>query len=339
MTGAVGAASARGEEPGPDSATLAPGPHGGDGAAVARQLGLDPAAMLDLSASLNPLAPDVAALVRRLDDTAVGTYPDAGSATQALAEAMGVAADRLLLTNGGAEAIALVAAEHPVGTVPEPAFSLYRRHLVEADAADHDQRALVWSANPSSPWGEIAPPDQAADVWDEAFWPLATGSWTRGDAGAYRIGSLTKLWACPGLRLGFVIAPTPDQRDALLARQPRWSVNGLAIGVLPELLAATDLARWQRGIADLRSDLAELWRGVRLRRPRVERQLGTGRGRRPPPPADGARRGAGQGLLQLRAARHDPGRRSRPTRHRGRRTSARHGASRPPPSGLRTCRG
>ena len=261
MTGAVGAASARGEEPGPDSATLAPGPHGGDGAAVARQLGLDPAAMLDLSASLNPLAPDVAALVRRLDDTAVGTYPDAGPATQALAEAMGVAADRLLLTNGGAEAIALVAAEHPVGTVPEPAFSLYRRHLVEADAADHDQRALVWSANPTSPWGEIAPPDQAADVWDEAFWPLATGSWTRGDAGAYRIGSLTKLWACPGLRLGFVIAPTPDQRDALLARQPRWSVNGLAIGVLPELLAATDLARWQRGIADLRSDLAELWRG------------------------------------------------------------------------------
>ena len=173
MTGAVGAASARGEEPGPDSATLAPGPHGGDGAAVARQLGLDPAAMLDLSASLNPLAPDVAALVRRLDDTAVGTYPDAGPATQALAEAMGVAADRLLLTNGGAEAIALVAAEHPVGTVPEPAFSLYRRHLVEADAADHDQRALVWSANPTSPWGEIAPPDQAADVWDEAFWPLA----------------------------------------------------------------------------------------------------------------------------------------------------------------------
>jgi hypothetical protein len=42
---------------------LAPGPHGGDGLAVARQLGLEPGDLLDLSASLNPLAPDVAATV------------------------------------------------------------------------------------------------------------------------------------------------------------------------------------------------------------------------------------------------------------------------------------
>ena len=333
MTGAVGAASARRDEPGPDSAALAPGPHGGDGAAVARQLGLDPAAMLDLSASLNPLAPDVAALVRRLDDTAVGTYPDAGPATQALAEAIGVAADRLLLTNGGAEAIALVAAEHPVGTVPEPAFSLYRRHLVEADAADHDQRALVWSANPTSPWGEIAPPDQAADVWDEAFWPLATGSWTRGDAGAYRIGSLTKLWACPGLRLGFVIAPTPDQRDA--ARGPPTPLVGERPGRRGPSRAPGGHRSGALAAGNRRPPFGpgRAVAGVRLRGPRVERQLGAGRGRRPSPPADGARRGAGQGLLQLRAARHDPGRRSRPTWHRGRRTSARHGASRPPPQG------
>ena len=42
-----------------------PGAHGGDGEAVARALGIDPDAMLDLSQSVNPFAPDVAAVASR----------------------------------------------------------------------------------------------------------------------------------------------------------------------------------------------------------------------------------------------------------------------------------
>jgi histidinol-phosphate/aromatic aminotransferase/cobyric acid decarboxylase-like protein len=235
---------------------LAPGPHGGDGAAVARELGLDPDELLDLSASLNPLAPDVAAVVRTLDHGCIRNYPDPELATSELAGAIGVPADRLLLTNGGAEAIALVAAEHPVGIVPEPAFSLYRRHLARVETAGE---ALVWRANPSSPLGELAPADAEAGVWDEAFWPLATGTWTRGHERSYRLGSLTKLWGCPGLRLGYVIAPDPQAREALARRQPRWSVNGLALSALPHLLAMTDLPGWQTGIAALRIELAAVW--------------------------------------------------------------------------------
>ncbi len=244
-----------------DGATLAPGPHGGDGAAVARRLGLDPADLLDLSASLNPLAPDAAAIVRALDDRCIRSYPDAEDATSLLAEAMGVPVDRLLLTNGGAEAIALVAAEHPHGVVPEPAFSLYRHHLASVAAIDAGEPgALVWRANPSSPLGELAHPDARAGVWDEAFWPLATGTWTRGDQSGYRVGSLTKLWSCPGLRLGYVIAPGPEEREALARRQPRWAVNGPALAAVPQLLALTDLPGWQAGIASLRADLAGVWR-------------------------------------------------------------------------------
>jgi histidinol-phosphate/aromatic aminotransferase/cobyric acid decarboxylase-like protein len=224
--------------------------------------------MLDLSASLNPLAPDVAAVLRCLDDRTVSTYPDAEPATDALAGAIGVPADRLLLTNGGAEAIALVAAEHPTGSVPQPAFSLYRRHLADdgdggratGATPDDGSGAMVWRANPSSPLGELADPDVTAAVWDEAFWPLATGTWSRADTSSYRLGSLTKLWACPGLRLGYVITPTASQRDALERRQPRWAVNGLALAALPPLLEQTDLAGWQHGIATLRHDLAGLWR-------------------------------------------------------------------------------
>ena len=225
------------------------GDHGGDGAAVAMALGLDPADVLDLSASLNPFAPDPVPVVAR-SASAVGRYPDAGAASAALAAAIGVEPERLVLTNGGAEAIALVAAELARGAIVEPEFSLYRRHLTVDPAAPR------WRSNPSNPLGRLAGPDEDAGVWDEAFYPLATGAWTRGDEDAWRLGSLTKLWACPGLRLGYVIAPDAAAADRVRERQPRWAVNGLAIAAVPELLARTDLTSWAAAIRDLRNDLA-----------------------------------------------------------------------------------
>jgi len=229
-----------------------PGPHGGDADALARALGVAPASILDLSASLNPLAPDPAPVVARHLD-ALGRYPDATEATEALAAVLGVAAERVLLTNGGAEAIALVAAELGPGWVDEPDFSLYRRHLPAVR-----EGAPRWRSNPHNPSGRLAGADERAAVWDEAFYPLATGRWTRGDEGAVVLGSLTKLLACPGLRLGYVLAPDADLVGRLAARQPRWSVNGLAAAALPELLATVDLPGWSAGIAAARAELVEL---------------------------------------------------------------------------------
>lgn len=229
-------------------------PHGGDGSAVARRLGVALASLVDLSASLNPVAPDTAGHIRDALDT-VARYPDVTDATALLASVIGVDVDRLVLTNGGAEAIALVAAVEPSGFVVGPEFSLYRRHL---DLAAVEQSGTVgepsgrWRSNPSSPLGVIAPDDDMARVWDEAFYPLATGEWTRGDDASWRLGSLTKLWACPGLRLGYVIAPDPELAHEVRRRQPRWSVNGIAAAIVEPMLAATDLVAWQRHIADIR---------------------------------------------------------------------------------------
>ncbi len=80
----------------------------------------------------------------------------------------------------------------------------------------------------------MARADETAAVWDEAFWPLATGTWTRGDAqrGAVVLGSLTKLLACPGLRAGFVHSADEDLLDRLRRHQPRWAVNGLVCDAL-----------------------------------------------------------------------------------------------------------
>lgn len=219
----------------------AAGAHGGDGPAIARALGFAPGELLDLSLSLNPMAPDPRPVVSRHLD-ALRAYPDPTEATAALAKAMGVAADRLLLTNGGAEAIALLAGEVG-GRVDEPEFSLHPRG-----------GGPRWRSNPHSPSGLLAGDDETADVWDEAFFPLAAGRWTRGDDVPV-VGSLTKLLACPGLRAGYLLAD-PALVERCRARQPAWSVGSLATSALPELLSTVDLPAWRDGVAGLRHRLS-----------------------------------------------------------------------------------
>jgi histidinol-phosphate/aromatic aminotransferase/cobyric acid decarboxylase-like protein len=237
---------------------LIAGQHGGDGRRVALSLGFDPSQMLDLSASLNYFAPDPAEIVAR-HLGALHDYPDAHDATVALASAIGVPADRLVLTNGGAEAIALVATVLGAGHIVEPEFSLYRRHLNVIDST-----AGRWRSNPASPLGHLADPNERAGVWDEAFYPLATGCWTRGDEQSWRLGSLTKLWRCPGLRLGYLIAPTADAANAVGKQQPRWSVNGMALASVPDFLAITDLVSWSTEITRARDAFTLALRGIGL---------------------------------------------------------------------------
>ncbi|MCY3631828.1 MAG: aminotransferase class I/II-fold pyridoxal phosphate-dependent enzyme [bacterium] len=221
------------------------GSHGGDGPRIARALGIDPRTILDLSQSPNPFAPDVASMLDRHLD-AVRRYPDPSEAARVLAEAIGVDSPRLMLTNGGSEAIWLVAWEIGGRVWTEPEFGLHPRN----------PDGPVWRSDPHNPSGRLADPDEAADVWDEAFYPLATGRWTAGRAGVV-VGSLTKVFAAPGLRLGYIIA---DDVERFARHQSQWSVNSLALAVLPELLDSADLTGWSEAIAIARKELAELLR-------------------------------------------------------------------------------
>ena len=242
----------------------AAGDHGGDGRLVAASLGLDADAVLDLSVSLNPFAPDLTPIVAaHLASGALRRYPDRcelETATCALARVIGVEPERVLLTNGGAEAIALVAAELGRGWAEEADFSLYRRHIEILDPT-----GARFASDPHNPTGRLAPPGATAAVWDEAFYPLATGCWTapgRTDASIV-VGSLTKVFACPGLRVGYVVVPSDDGAALgvptlgarLARRQPHWSVGPLVLGALPELLAMAEPERWARAVATRRGEL------------------------------------------------------------------------------------
>jgi histidinol-phosphate/aromatic aminotransferase/cobyric acid decarboxylase-like protein len=224
------------------------GRHGGDGLAVARALGVDPSELLDLSQNLNPFAPSVANVVRRHLD-ALSRYPDPRDATALLADAMGVDPARLLLTNGGSEAIAVVTLEVGGTVCEEPEFALHPR-------ASTDGTGPYWRSNPHSPTGRLATPEEHADVWDEAFHALATGRWSAGrDDGSIVVGSLTKTFACPGLRLGYVLA---DDVSRFARHQPHWSVSALSLACLPDLLANADLPGWAARIAAARADLVHI---------------------------------------------------------------------------------
>ncbi|OLT21309.1 hypothetical protein BJF81_15335 [Ornithinimicrobium sp. CNJ-824] len=251
-----------------DPSLPAPGAHGGDGPAVARALGMDPDDLLDLSQNMNPVAPDIGPLVAVHLDSLV-RYPDPAAATRLLAEALGADPGRVLLTNGGSEAIHLVAAVLGGGVLREPEFGLHPR----------SDRGPRWRTDPHSPSGRLATAEEKVQVWDEAFYPLATGRWTAGRDACLTVGSLTKTFHCPGLRLGYVVVPargaltTADGRaldpDALLAglrtAQPHWSVSTLALAVLPDLLATADLPGWARAIAALRDQVVHLLEDAGLR--------------------------------------------------------------------------
>jgi histidinol-phosphate/aromatic aminotransferase/cobyric acid decarboxylase-like protein len=66
------------------------------------------------------------------------------------------------------------------------------------------------------------------------------------------------LFACPGLRIGYVLSEDADLLDRLRRRQPAWAVNGLAAAALPDLVVTAELRQWSTTIAALRRALVDV---------------------------------------------------------------------------------
>ncbi|GAA3907825.1 threonine-phosphate decarboxylase CobD [Halomonas cibimaris] len=248
--------------------------HGGQAAALLARFGLPPDHPIeDFSANLNPLGPPdwvPAWLERHVSE--LTRYPDVDyvAAREAIAAHHGVSRDQVLLTNGGGEAIFLAASLCAGGRagVLTPTFNEYARALdgVGAEVCEisftHPLDGLdaVFLCRPNNPDGGLLALVEveallaraaAADcrlIVDEAFIDLTVDE----DANALParlaahpnlilLRSMTKFYTLPGLRLGYALA-SEALIAAMACRQPPWSVNQLAAGLVAPLLADSDFA-------------------------------------------------------------------------------------------------
>ena len=151
----------------------------------------------------------------------------------------------------------------------------YKEYERSAEAAGHMQvdagtpgAALTCCVNPNNPTGGYRPlpemmqyieqncEDGSHVIVDESMQPwvgpnwredslISVGDWaeelekSRGIS-VFVMHSWTKLWACPGVRLGSVVAPSAATLKRVKAKQVPWSVNLMAIDFTSAVrLAAT----------------------------------------------------------------------------------------------------
>ena len=236
------------------------GEHGGDGLRLAAALGVTPDAVLDLSASMNPVAPDPAPIVvRHLD--ALARYPDPARATACAGRGAGRAG-----RPGAAHQWARRGHRPGRGRAGAGLGRRARLLALPTPPTRHRPRraaAAIQSPQPDRPAG-ASRRDRPRNGTSLPR-PLATGSWSRGDADRGRGG---RGIAHQGARLPGAarrIRPRRGRgagRPPSLPKQPRWAVNGSACQALPDLLAPVDLAGWAARIAKLRHELDALLRSA-----------------------------------------------------------------------------
>jgi cobyric acid synthase CobQ/L-threonine-O-3-phosphate decarboxylase len=163
--------------------------HGGDAQAVARDLGVSPAApvRLDFSVNVNPLgAPAWVKGLTVFSEETIERYPPSQAAglSAALAQAHGVAPDQVLAGNGSTEILSWIVQAlrpaHPAWVVP--CYAGYAEACVAAGTAGSplhataDDFAIPWHsvrtcgadllflASPNNPTGALLPVEQLLDL-------------------------------------------------------------------------------------------------------------------------------------------------------------------------------
>lgn len=255
--------------------------HGGGVLQLARELGRPLEAILDFSASINPLGmpPTVrTAVVTALDEAVHYPESDAATLVAALAQHHHLPAAHLLAGNGSTPLFyhfARTLRPHHALVVC-PAFSEYERSLAQAGAEVEEfyldprqdfrldpaellhrvtpRTDLVFLANPGNPSGApIAPEtiltlahalrEQAVLAVDEAFVDFAPQLSVLGRVpefgNLYVFRSLTKFYAIPGLRAGYLAGPAAGIARLAAIAEP-WALSTPARAAAIACLSATD---------------------------------------------------------------------------------------------------
>ena len=244
--------------------------HGGN---IYRMQSIYKRKFIDFSANINPLG-----LPCRTKKTIYENferilhYPDveAGEIASKIARYWGVNKENILIGNGSAQLIYLIAFAFKPRTslIPVPTFCEYERaaravksrirflKLKEKDGFELDlsrigDSGMLFICNPNNPTGNIILNDYRAIyrlpskfiVIDEAFMDFLpdekrhTLIWkAQKDKKIIVLRTFTKFFALPGLRIGYIIAHK-DIISRLKQCHPPWSVNSLAQLAAESLMA------------------------------------------------------------------------------------------------------
>lgn len=247
--------------------------HGSNPHYLYEALGIEmPQSYLDFSANINPLGPP-SSIKERWSGFFEGIleYPDphALELTRLIARKEALPEASVLVGNGGAEIITLVANElaNERVLIIQPAFAEYAESCLAAgcevdffqlEAPEWEldlerlgpllpEYAAVFLCTPNNPTGisykeeavlELIKACQKADclvVLDEAFYDFTDTAFSYAPLitkfpHLLILRSMTKIFAIPGLRLGYLLAD-PDIITRAKAFKPHWSVNHIAMEV------------------------------------------------------------------------------------------------------------
>ena len=167
--------------------------------------------------------------------------PEAWTLEAMIAERHGIDPRCVIVTSGATEAIYLIAQTFRMKhVVPATSFSEYDDAIRLFPPQDLTHTA-IWLCNPNNPTGRVTPRnvlgemvrnydlviiDQSYEHYTHRHILSAKAALRHGNI--VQIHSMTKTYAVPGLRLGYIV--TSRRHAAALRRQMRpWSVSALAI--------------------------------------------------------------------------------------------------------------
>jgi threonine-phosphate decarboxylase len=176
----------------------------------------------------------------------IRSYPEASprSLEVLIAEKHGVSPDEVLKTSGATDAIYLIAQafrERLTFRVFPPTFSEYEDACRLFGYEEADDAALCWLCNPNNPTGEAFSVPYIKDlatqhellVIDQSYEdytlaPMLSPQEAVHMGNVLQLHSMTKQYAVPGLRIGYVVASA--KLIATLRHHYRpWAVNALAV--------------------------------------------------------------------------------------------------------------
>lgn len=200
--------------------------------------------------------------------------PSAHELNEVAATRLNVPSDQFLFTNGATEAFYLIAKvfSGQKAAIVAPTFSEYEDackihgvhyQLINKSSLKSCEYDLVFICNPNNPDGNIIPTDELVTiitgfpttifVIDEAYIEFTNqlpslAPQVKSLPNLIVVKSLTKTFAIPGLRLGYVMA-SDNVIKKLLDKKMPWTVNALAIKAGLQLFRNYD--QWQFNVQEL----------------------------------------------------------------------------------------